>query len=198
MQFWSKETERPEDYQAAYCLSCMTGRETSVVRMLHTLHFGRAYFPKRIKRMLIKGSWYDEQVALLPGYVFLYTAQKLESYYEIKAIDGVIRLLTYGNDEAELTGADLDFAALILKKQGLFGPVRARQIGDKVQIVDELFSGMQGIIRKMDRRRKVFQLEISLEGQKKNVWLPYQMIESEENVFDANQTTEGLTQLGNE
>lgn len=161
-----------------YCLFCVVGKEDSVVRMLERRGQCKAIFPRKVKPLWHKDAWEETLAPLFPGYVFVYAQEALDGM-ELRRIDHVLRLLRYGEDDVcELRGDDLAFAEMMLETGGVLGSLNAIEEGSYVRITDGLLSDYQGSVLKVDKRKRMAEVELKLLGSVKRVWLSYTILET--------------------
>ena len=55
--------------------------------------------------------------------------------------------------------------------------MKALQVGDEIQIVDGVFKSLNGVVARMDRRRKTIQVRLNTQGFIRQIWLTYQVVE---------------------
>ena len=165
--------------QYVRCAFCLTGSEESVARKIEKKRLGRVLIPRKVKPFRVNGQWVDRTELLMPGYLFVFSEEKYP-FSGLKAVDGIVRVLTYGDRDEEgfLTGWDLDFAAWLQKEDGLIGKLDAIQEGDFVRITDGALRDMQGRAVGMNRHRHMVNVEVTLFGAKRNVWLGYEVIKT--------------------
>lgn len=163
------------------CAFCLTGNERSVAWKIENQDLGRVLIPQKVKPFRVNGQWVDRTELLMPGYLFVFSETEYP-FSLLKKVDGVIRVLTYGEkDQAGyLTGHDLDFAAWLEKEEGLIGKLDAIQEGDFVRITDGALQEMQGKVIGMNRHRHTVEVEVTLFNAKRTVWLGYEVVEKQE------------------
>ena len=159
------------------CLFCVTGKEEAVARAVQEKEWGRAIFPQRTSRMRKNKVWAEQLKPLLPGYVFVYSGAEQVEMVDFLALSYVIRVLSYGKGQEALTGRDLEFAQWLWKLNGKVGVMKALQVGDEIQIVDGVFKSLNGVVARMDRRRKTIQVRLNTQGFIRQIWLTYQVVE---------------------
>ena len=74
----------------------------------------RAFSPQIIRKQRKQGENIKKKFDLLPGYVFIYSEERLTDYRFFFGIDGVIRRVGKTEEGYELAGPDLDFAMKLL------------------------------------------------------------------------------------
>jgi len=171
------------EYDCVGCLFCLSGQEKDVVTRINHRNGGIALFPQKTKFFRGKNQWRKEEVAIIPGYVFVYLKEsEADNIYLFKEMSQVIRILHYGDEGAwRLTDSDRAFADWVWKQNGIINTIDAVQIGDHIEIVDTELKHLHGRVARMDRRRRTVMIELDGAGIINNVWLPYQVIQKIEN-----------------
>lgn len=127
--------------------------------------------------MFKNGAWTEVVFPLMLGYVFVYSEGEADRFAGFRSLNHVIRVLTYGDGSDTLMGRDLEFADWLWSLNGRIEVMQAVQIGDRIEIVDEVFKRLHGTITKMDRRRRTVRVSLETEGTPKQIWLAYEIIE---------------------
>ena len=74
-----------------YCLFCRTQRCARIARLMEIRGVERAFSPKILSKYRKEGRNMDRERDLLPGYVFLFSEERIIDYEMFAGIDGVIR-----------------------------------------------------------------------------------------------------------
>ena len=154
-----------------YCLFCVTQRCAVIAKLMEIRGVYRAFSPRIIRKQRIKGENTEKQFDLLPGYVFIYSEERLTDYQLFSGINGIIRRVGQKEDGYELKGTDLDFAEKLLEKDGLVGSVRVCCIGDQVTLEDPLFNGCQGRVVRIDYRKERAKVEFVFDKNSCSTWI---------------------------
>ncbi len=160
------------------CLFCQTREEPQVVKRIQDNGLGIALFPQKIEPFYRKGLWKDIKKPLLPGYVFVYSAE-VYPVQHLLGISGVIRHLTYGTDDTEgyLNGMDCRFAQWLLENEGIVHKLQAIREGSYVHIVDGLLRDYNGRVEKIDKQKRMAYLSLDIIGTARHIWLGFQYLE---------------------
>ncbi len=156
----------------AYCIFCETQRCREIALLIEKVFGYRCISQQIIQRKWIKGTATDVPHAWLPGYLFMYTEEPIEPHLYFS---GMIRFL--GNDE--LKNEDFSFAMMLHQKEGIIGTAHVMQVGDRCRLTDPLWENVHGTIQKMDRGRKRCCVEFEFDGEKRTVWVGYDMVDNE-------------------
>ena len=149
----------------------MTQRCAVIAKLMEIRGAYRAFSPRIIRKQRKKGENIERRFDLLPGYVFLYSEERLTDYSLFSGIDGVIRRVGRREEGYELEGPDLDFAMKLLEKDGLVGSMKVCRIGDDVKLEDSLFSGCQGRVAEIDYRKERAKVEFVFDRNSCSTWV---------------------------
>lgn len=127
--------------------------------------------PQIIQRKWMKGIPTEENHDWLPGYLFLYTHERVLPRFDI---NGIIRCL--GNKELE--GQDALFAEMIRQRDGVIGYIPLVQEGTRCRVSDPAWIGIHGRVIKMDRGRRRCCVEFEFDHVKHTVWIGYEIVET--------------------
>ena len=155
----------------AYCLFCVTQRCAVIAKLMEIRGAYRAFSPRIIRKQRKKGENVERRFDLLPGYVFIYSEERLTDYQMFCGIDGVIRRVGRRDDGYELEGPDLDFAMKLLEKDGLVGAMKVCHVGDDVMLEDPLFAGCQGRVIGIDYRKERAKVEFVFDKNSCSTWV---------------------------
>ena len=162
----------------AYCLFCLTQRCKVIAKLMEIRGVDRAFSPQIIRRQRKDGQNVKRLYDLLPGYVFLYSEERLTDYRLFCGMDGVIRRVGRRDDGYELEGPDLDFAMQLLEKDGLVGSMTVRREGEDVLLQDPLFNGCQGKITKIDWRKERARVDFVFEKNPCHAWISLENVQN--------------------
>lgn len=155
----------------AYCLFCMTQRCKVIAQLLEIRGVNRAFSPQIIRKQRKKGENLKKRFDLLPGYVFLYSDERLVDYTLFCGMDGVIRRVGRTETGYELAGSDLDFAMKLLEKDGLVEGMKLYHSGDEVRLEDPLFAGCEGQVVEVDYRKERAKVAFVFDNAKREIWV---------------------------
>jgi transcription antitermination factor NusG len=131
----------------------------------------RAFSPKILSKYRKEGRNMDRERDLLPGYVFLFSEERIIDYEMFAGIDGVIRRVGRTESGYELEGPDRDFAFGLLEKDGKVGALKMVAVGETVRLEDTLFDGNEGVITKIDYRKERARVDFRFEGTACHTWV---------------------------
>ncbi|MBR6186550.1 MAG: hypothetical protein IKQ41_09850 [Clostridia bacterium] len=156
-----------------YCLFCDTVKCQAVARAMMQKIDCRAFSPKQVQHTWSKGKMVDLAHDLLPGYVFVYLKDEPLDISLLRSIQGVIRCLSSQDRQYELSGADEQFALMLLQKDGVIGKTQVYEEGQLIRICEGASEGVETRILKVNRRNMRMQIEIPFAGRPARTWVEY-------------------------
>lgn len=152
------------------CLFCRTGAEATIAGYINqTITDVEAVAPTRIRRKTVAGKAVEDQVQLLPGYIFFRTESD-EPLPLLTRITNVLKLLEYDNLSWELTGGDREFAEFLFDNDLLQSP-HVSFIDGKLHFEDGFLYRHDDAVLRVNRRKKT--AEVRLEIDQLAFWISY-------------------------
>lgn len=152
------------------CLFCRTGAEMTIAGYVNqSITDVEAVAPTRIRRKTVAGKAVEDQVQLLPGYLFFRTESD-EPLPRLTRITNVLKLLEYDNLSWELTGSDREFAEFLFDND-LLHPPHVSFIDGKLHFEDGFLYGHDDAVLRVNRRKKV--AEVRMEIDSLAFWISY-------------------------
>lgn len=158
------------EFSHIVCLFCQTGQEERVVRKINELTDYQAIFPIKRSPYWEKGSWSTIDKPLFKSYVFVYSNEEIVPK-TLHNIDHALRILKYSDDETDLYGPDRDMALWLWRQNGLVGLIGAVKDGERVVVEEGPLKNLNGKVVKVDKRKRLAEVQIDLVGNVTNVWL---------------------------
>jgi transcriptional antiterminator NusG len=177
-----------------YALQCVSGRESVVRDGVQKIFTNYAtFFPQRALEIRKNGKTSIQVKALFPGYFFLQSSSRLlyreaiELSRKINGICSSVSLLkvvgmhkndkSIGSDEiAPILNHEMDLFLNITDDQEVVQFSQYKKEGDKVQIICGPLSGREGIIIKINPRKKRIKIGVNLLGEMQILDLGAEMI----------------------
>lgn len=153
----------------AYCLFCETQKCKIIANIIERKYNIHCISPEIIQRKWTKGVCEEKRHPWLPGYVFLYSEERITEKIQVS---GIIRMLGNG----ELNNGDLAFAHMLYDHNGVMGIIRLAEVGQYCTVDDPLWQKMEGKVIKIDRGRKRCCVEFKFDNAQRMVWLGYELI----------------------
>ena len=154
-----------------YCMFCETQRCKVIAKLMEIRGALRSFSPQIVRRQRKKGINRAVQFDLLPGYVFVFSEERMVDYTGFSGMDGVIRRVGRQETGYELIGPDLEFALRLFEKDGLVGSVKTCRVGDEVTLEDPLFNGCQGRITSVDWRKDRARVDFVFDNIACHTWI---------------------------
>ena len=152
------------------CLFCRTGAEATIAGYINqTIADAEAVAPTRPRRKTVAGKAVEDQVQLLPGYIFFRTESD-EQISRLTRITNVLKLLEYDNLSWELTDGDREFAEFLFDNDLLQSP-HVTFINGRLHFEDGFLHGHDDAVLRINRRKRT--AEVRLEIDQLAFWIGY-------------------------
>lgn len=152
------------------CLFCRTGEERTVAgHVNHRVAGVEAVVPTRTRRKTVAGKVMEDEVQLLPGYIFFRTKSD-EKPYQLTRITNVLKLLEYDNLSWELVDSDRAFAEFLFDSD-LLQPPHVTFIDGRLHFLDSFLYGHDDAVTRVNRRKKTAEARLELHGL--TFWIGY-------------------------
>lgn len=162
-----------------YCMFCETQRCKIIARLMEIRGALRSFSPQIIRRQRKNGENIRVQYDLLPGYVFVFSEERMLDYTQFFGMDGVIRRVGKQENGYELVGSDLDFALKLYEKDGVVGAMKACRVGEGVVLEDPLFNGCHGTITRIDWRKQRARVDFIFDNMACHTWISFDEVKSQ-------------------
>ena len=163
-----------------YVMQVRTGTEERIrlqcERVIEKAVLERCFIPHYQQKKRFQGKWHIQEKILFPGYVFL-IARNVELVREkLQKVIGLTKLIGTGDEIIPLTDQE---TALLLRMGGEEQVVEI-SVGviekDKVKIQEGPLVGMEGLIKKIDRHKRLAYLEVEMLGRTTTVKLGLEIV----------------------
>ena len=143
------------------CLFCRTGAEVTIARYINQTMDGiEAVAPTRTRRKTVADRIIEDQVQLLPGYIFFRTETDEPPTLLIN-ISHVLKLLEYDNLNWNLTGSDREFAEFLFDND-LLQPPHVTFIDGKLHFEDGFLYGFDDAVVRVNRRKNTVEVRLGI------------------------------------
>lgn len=136
-----------------------------------------AYVPREERQIRKRGKWHSQINMIFSGYVFIDTDKITNKlYYELKEIDGFIRVLGAG-EPSPLSPTECEQIKWLCNNGNIIAP--SHYIIDengKIKFVDGVIMNLQHLIVDIKLRQKRVKLRITVEGKSFLVTLPVEKV----------------------
>lgn len=164
-----------------YALFVTTGREEDVVERLR-LYFKESELATLVpKRVLIEYKAGKKQRVikkLFPGYVLVNTAMNPRVYYKLKNIPDLIRVLHYGEYYTRIPDEEMAEIRRLLGDRDIVDCSYVYLVNSRVVVKSGPLKGLEGLIKKFDRRKQRAKIVVNFMGTPKEIDLGIELLDS--------------------
>jgi transcriptional antiterminator NusG len=161
-----------------YALFVETGEEETLKKYVNILLPGKlkTLIPKRKLIERKQGKTKEKVRKLFPGYVLVRGQMNDEMYYTIKNLPPVITVLRGDMDPVPISGEEMDLILTLTDGGELIEFSQIYKEGDKIKVLKGPLYGMEGIIERVDHRKKRVKVCFDFLGRERRVDLGAEII----------------------
>lgn len=163
-----------------YVMQVRTGREEETISMVQQYtadsHMGVCFLPKYEQKKKFAGAWHLVQALLFPGYVFVDTEEIEKFYMELKHVPQLTKILGTGECWTSIIDEDLRVLERLLDEEKMVAMSTGYMEGDRVMIVDGPLEGMETVIRRINRHKRMAVVEMHMFGRVQEVALGLEIV----------------------
>lgn len=149
-----------------YVVQVRTGEEKDIAAKLTDMGF-QTLAPVENRPVRSGGTWGTKEYVLFPGYVFVLMDYNAGNYYRLKAVPGIVKLLS-----GTLTYLEAEWIRLLAGQGGRpLEPTLVRETEGGLEIETGILQNFKSRIIRMDKRSLRATIELSICGEKKEVQL---------------------------
>ena len=154
-------------YDNWYVIQVKTGNEEKIKdicqRLISKDVLQECFIPKTKRVRKVRGIFYEREEILFKGYVFMITDAIDDLYQCLKLIPELTKVL--GNDGSNILPILKEEVIFLLKfgkQDHIVDMSKGYIIGSKIMILTGPLVGNEGIIRKIDRHKRIAYIEVKL------------------------------------
>ena len=125
----------------------------------------RCFVPRKTINIKRGGNWESTEKTLFPGYLFVDCKDADKLADNIRKIEGFNRILTVDKKIFPLYGNDANFVEKLYNIGGVFDTSEGYIEGDLIKVIAGPLYGLEGLIKKIDRHKRLAYLEFTMFGQ---------------------------------
>lgn len=169
-----------------HVIQVISGQEDRIISLINQDNY-HAFTPKQIRIWLRKGEKIRKYVPLFRGYVFVETNEDIIDFLTylniyVKPVKGFIRLLRYKNREIDtVLPHEKSWIKSFCNDRFEIEPSVAYMEGDRIRIIDGPLMGHESEIRKVNRHKRIVEIEINMFDQIQTITLDCEVIEKIQN-----------------
>lgn len=149
-----------------YVIWTSTGMEEKTALVVRDMACQRRCFvPRKKVQIRRKGDWVLETKTLFPGYLFVDTEDIESLVQELFKMEGFHTVLSIEKKYYPLSGEDAILTEKLYESEGVLDVSQGIIAGDRIIVTSGPLKGREGLIRKIDRHKRIASIEINLFNQ---------------------------------
>lgn len=167
-----------------YVIQVRTGSEEKIIQSCELLvsktSLQECFLPKYKHVKKIRGFWEEVEENLFPGYLFMISDDVNQLFQELKQIPDLTKLLgKFGQDIFPLSEDEIAFLKSFGKEDHIVDMSVGYIEGDKIIVTSGPMKGKEGLIKKVDRHKRLAFIDVEFLGQIRNAKVGLEIIRKE-------------------
>lgn len=151
-----------------YVMQVTPGGEKKTVQMCQHIveddYIEEIFVPEIEQMKRFRGEWHKVKKIMFPGYVFVSTQKELDLYENLKSVPTLTKILKTGEDITPVTPREEDFINKLIGKDKVAEVSVGYIEGDKLIVSEGPLIGMEGLVKKIDRHKRIAVLQMEMFG----------------------------------
>lgn len=151
-----------------YVIQTVSGKEQSCAGLcrarIDSSLYNKIFVPMYIDKLHFKKEWHDVKKVLFPGYFFIDTDNIEAVLKQISGIEIFAKVLKNAEKTAPINNEEKLFLQTMMDDRHVIHCSRGFIIGEKICITEGPLRNHYGLIKKIDRHRRIAKLEINFFG----------------------------------
>ena len=161
-----------------YVIWTSTGQEKKAEAAIQDSPFlTRSFIPRRVVQIKRKGQWERAEKPLFPGYFFVDSEEPEQLADGVRKIEGFNTILRTEKKLTPLYEKDAEFIEKLYNKEGIFDISEGYIKGDRIVVTSGPLVGQEGLIKKIDRHKRIAYLEFDMFDQTIQVSVALEIVE---------------------
>ncbi len=127
------------------------------------------FIPRYERVIKYGGEWHKKKEVLFPGYLFFETKQIDAVFLALKCVPKLTRILGTGQYIIPLSKQEEEILKKLVNEEYLMEMSYGYSVGKQVHIIDGPMRDLNGILRKVDRHKRLATVEVEMFGRRINI-----------------------------
>lgn len=163
-----------------YVVQVYSGREIITKQlcdsMIHDNLLKQCFIPRGEKKFKQKGKWITVPITMFPGYLFMETEYGKDVYHELKRIPEFTKILGTGYELVPIQEEEERFLQGLMDSSHLVQMSTGVLLGQQVVVYEGPLQGKEGLIRKIDRKKRMAVIETDFLGRKMDITVGLEIV----------------------
>lgn len=166
-----------------YVIQVITGDEKTTVDMCRVIVRESTehefFIPETDRKKRFKGKWHTIRKPMFPGYVFISTEKIDELYEELKNVPKLTKVLGIDHTITPISQSEERLIRRLTNKQHVAEVSVGYIEGDRLIISEGPMVGMEALVKKIDRHKRIAVLSITMFGNSTDVTMGLEVLHKE-------------------
>lgn len=166
-----------------YVIQVMTGEEKDTITMCKAIvqesDLYEFFIPEAERKKRVKGKWYKIRKPMFPGYVFISTENIEELYEQLRNVPKLTKVLQTDHTITPISQSEENLINRLTNKQHIAEISVGYIEGDKLIISEGPMMGMEAMVKKIDRHKRIAVLSVTMFGNSTDVTMGLEVLHKE-------------------
>lgn len=166
-----------------YVIQVMTGEEKNTITMCKAIvqesDLYEFFIPEAERKKRVKGKWYKIRKPMFPGYVFISTETIEELYEQLRNVPKLTKVLKTDHTITPISQSEENLINRLTNKQHIAEISVGYIEGDKLIISEGPMMGMEAMVKKIDRHKRIAVLSVTMFGNSTDVTMGLEVLHKE-------------------
>lgn len=164
-----------------YAVQVKTGKEQATANLCRAIVNGeilmKSFIPRYERMKRYRGNWHKEQLPMFPGYIFLATERVDELFQDLKLVPELTKILGDGSEFVPIKDEEKALLQRLGNEMYVMEMSIGYLVGERVIILSGPMKGMEGMIKRIDRHKRLAVLNVEMFGRWVDVMVGVEIVE---------------------
>lgn len=163
-----------------YVIQVMSGEERRTMELCRALLdqtlYQDIFLPEMEVMKRYHGEWHKEKARMFPGYVFVVTERVEELFLAFKKVPKLTKILGTERVPVALSDKEVRLLEQVLDAEHVAEVSSGILVGDRLVIQSGPMMGLEGLVKRIDRHKRMAVLEVEMFGRRVEVRLGVEVV----------------------
>lgn len=163
-----------------YVIQVMTGEEKITIDMCNVIlqenELYEFFIPEAERKRKVKGKWHNIRKPMFPGYVFISTENMDKLYEELRNVPKLTKVLGTDHTVTPISPSEENLIKRLTNKQHIAEISVGYIEGDRLIISEGPMMGMEAMVKKIDRHKRIAVLSVTMFGNSTDVTMGLEVL----------------------
>lgn len=163
-----------------YVLQVKSGDEKKTIQMCDNIvedeYIDEIFAPETERMKRYKGEWHKVKSLMFPGYVFISTDREIDLYENLRKVPALTKMLKTGETITPISEGEERLIRSLVNKEKVATMSLGYIEGDKLIVSEGPLMGMEAMVKKIDRHKRIAILQVEMFGNMTDVTMGLEVL----------------------